>query len=140
MPRPRRLFFADVQTPLSLTPHGYAALPDHDMALQQHTDQGMVFRVAADTAQHAAEQVIGLIGKDAVIGALYDAEQVIAGSEPIAWVAGQLDPRLLPPLLQSDQPPDLPALPDDPPSDHDGGGGGWGQGWDADPGGGWSWQ
>ena len=121
MPRPRRLFFADVQTPLSLTPYGYAALPDHDMALQQHTDQGMVFRVEADTAQHAAEQVI-------------------AGSEPIAWVAGQLDPRLLPPLLQSDQPPDLPDVPNDPSSDHDGGGGGWGQGWDEDPGGGWSWQ
>jgi hypothetical protein len=135
MPRPRRLFFADIETPLSLTPYGYAALPDHDMALQQHTDHGMVFRVEADTAQQAAEQLIGLIGKDAVIGALYDAEQVIADSQPIAWVAGQLDPRLLPPLLQSDQPPDLP---DDPPSDQDGSG--WDQRWDQDPGGGWNWK
>jgi hypothetical protein len=135
MPRPRRLFFADIETPLSLTPYGYAALPDHDMALQQHTDQGMVFRVQADTAQQAAEQVIGLIGKDAMIGALYDAEQVIAGSEPIAWVAGQLDPRLLTPLFQSGQPPELPG--DTPPSDQDGG---WNPGWDQEPGDGWDWR
>ena len=134
MSRPRRLFFADVETPLSLTPHGYAALPDHDMALQQRTDQGMVFRVEADTAEQAAEQVIDLIGRDAMIGALYDAEQVVAGSQPIAWVAGQLDPRLLPPLLRSGLPPDLP---DDPPCDQDGDGG-WDEGWDEDPGGGWS--
>ena len=128
MPRPRRLFFADVETPLSLTPYGHAALPDHDMALQQHTEQGMVFRVEADSAQQAAEQVIGLIGKDAVIGALYDAEEVIAGNDPIAWVAGQVDPRLLPPLLQYDLPP---ALPDDPSSAQDGDG--WGPGLGDDP-------
>jgi hypothetical protein len=92
MPQPRRVFFADVETPLSLTEYGYATLSDHDLALQQHTDQGMVFRVQAETAEQAAEQVIGLIGEDAVIGSLYDAEQVLGTGEPIAWVAGQLDP------------------------------------------------
>lgn len=136
MPRPRRLFFADVETPLSLTPYGRAALPDHDMALQQHTEQGMVFRVEAATAEQAAELVIDLIGEDAVIGALYDAEQVIAGSEPIALVAGQVDPRLFPPLLQYDPPL---AFPNDSSSDLGGIGDDWDPGSDDDPDNGRGW-
>ena len=143
MPRPRRVFFADVQTPLTLTEYGYATLSDHDLALQQHTDQGMVFRVEAETAEQAAEQVIGLIGEDAVIGSLYDAEQVIGTGEPIAWVAGQLDPRLLRPLFGPDPPTGLPppVPPGDPTSDQEDGGGwdqGWDQGWADGSGGGWS--
>ncbi len=118
MPGPRHVFFADILTPLSLTEHGHAALADHDLALQQHTDQGMVFRVQADTAEQAAEQVIGLVGGNAVIGALYDADQVLGDGEPIGVVDGAVDPRLLPPLSF--------GPPGDPPDNDDSLGWGWG--------------
>ncbi len=108
MPRPRRVYFADILTPLTLTEYGYATLPDHDLALQQHTDQGMVLRVRADTAEQAAEQVIGLIGEDAVIGSLYDADRVLGAGDPISVVDGAMDPRLVPPELPFGPPSDPP--------------------------------
>jgi hypothetical protein len=111
MPRPQRVYFADVVTPLSLTDHGYAVMADHHLALQQHTDQGMVFRVEADSSGQAAEQVIDLIGRDASIAALYPADRVVAEGQQLAFVPGEPDPRLLPPLLASHLPPEPTWLP-----------------------------
>jgi len=104
------VFFADVFTPMALTDTGHRALAGYHLALQQHTDDGLVFRVEADSPQQAADQVIGMVGAVGVIGALYPAEQVLATGEPIATVTGELDPRLLPPAL-------WPGPPADPPGD-----------------------
>jgi len=106
MPRSRRVFFVDVFTPMSLTDTGRRALASHHLALQQDTDDGLVFRVEADSPQQAADQVIGMVGEAGVIGALYPAERMLAAGEPIAAVAGECDPRLLPPALWFGSPAD----------------------------------
>jgi hypothetical protein len=129
MPRPRRVYFADVVTPLSLTEHGYAVMADHHLALQQHTDEGMIFRVEADSSGQAAEQVIELIGEEASITALYPADRVVAEGQPMAFVAGEPDPRLLPPLLTSHLPPEPTWLPPGA-AGQDGGEDDWDQDWD----------
>ena len=110
MPRSRRVFFADVFTPMSLTDTGRRALASHHLALQQDTDDGLVFRVEADSPQQAADQVIGMVGAAGVIGAIYPADEILAAGEPVAAIDGALDPRLAPPLAfglgLSDEPPD----------------------------------
>jgi len=88
------------------------------LSWRARSNQGMVFRVQADTAEQAAEQVIGLVGGNAVIGALYDADQVLGDGEPIGVVDGAVDPRLLPPLSF--------GPPGDPPDNDDSLGWGWG--------------
>jgi len=111
---PRRVFFADVFTPMTLTQTGRDALAGHHLALQQDTDNGLVFRVEADTPEQAADQVIDMVGEVGVIGAIYPADQVLADGEPIAAVEGEFDPRVGPPPLSF-------GLPADPPDDD----GGW---------------
>jgi hypothetical protein len=114
---PRRVFFADIFTPMRLTDAGLAALPGRHLALQQDTDNGLVLRVEADSPEQAADQVIGMVGGAGVIGAIYPADDIVAAGEPIAAIDGALDPRLVPPLVfgPADEPPD------------DGGGWGWDQ-------------
>jgi len=129
MPTPRRVYFADVVTPLSLTEHGYAVMADQHLALQQHTDEGLVFRVEADSPGQAAEQVIGLIGEEASITALYPADRVVAEGQQMAFVAGEPDPRLLPPLLASHLPPEPTWLPPGP-AEQDDDEEDWGLDWD----------
>jgi hypothetical protein len=107
----RRVFFADVLTPLTLTQAGREALAGHHIALQQDTDNGLVFRIEADSPQQAADQVLSMVGEVGVIGAIYPADQVLADGEPIAAVVGELDPRIAPPL---------PFGPPADPPDHDG--------------------
>jgi hypothetical protein len=107
---PRRVFFADIFTPMRLTDAGLAALPGRHLALQQDTDDGLVFRVEADSPQQAADQVIGMVGGAGVIGAIYPADEMLAAGEPVAAIDGTIDPRLAPPLAfgfgLSDEPPD----------------------------------
>ncbi len=105
---PRRVFFADVLTPVSLTQTGRDALAGYHLALQQDTDNGLVFRVEADSEQQAADHVIDLVGEAGVIGAIYPADQVLADGEPFATVPGALDPRLTPPPLSFGPPADPP--------------------------------
>jgi hypothetical protein len=93
-------------------PHGRAGQVEHD------TDNGLVFRVEADTAEQAASQVIGIVGDVGVIGAIYLADDILAAGQPVAAIDGALDPRL-PPLLTF-------GLPDEPPND-DGGAWDWDQ-------------
>jgi hypothetical protein len=111
---PRRVFFADVLTPMTLTQTGREALAGHHLALQQDTDDGLVFRVEADTAEQAATHVIDMVGDVGVISAIYPADQVLAGGEPVAAVIGEFDPRVGPPPLSF-------GLPADPPDDNSGG-------------------
>ena len=107
---PRRVFFADIFTPMRLTDAGLAALPGRHLALQQDTDDGLVFRVEADSPQQAADQVIGMVGGAGVIGSIYPADQVLADGERFAAIDSAPDPRLAPPLAfglgLSDEPPD----------------------------------
>jgi nitrate/nitrite transporter NarK len=103
---PRRVFFADVFTPMRLTDAGLAALPARNLALQQDTDNGLVFRVEADSAEEATDQIIGMVGEAGVIGAIYPADEILASGERIAAIDGALDPRLVPPLAFG--PPDEP--------------------------------
>jgi hypothetical protein len=107
---PRRVFFADIFTPMRLTDAGLAALPGRHLALQQDTDDGLVLRVEADNPQQAADQVIGMVGGAGVIGAIYPADEILAAGEPVAAIDGTSDPRLAPPLAfglgLSDESPD----------------------------------
>jgi hypothetical protein len=105
---PRRVFFADIFTPMRLTDAGLAALPARNLALQQDTDDGLVFRVEADSPKQAADQVIGMVGEAGVIGAIYPADEILAAGAPFAAIEGTLDPRLPPPLVfgPPEEPPD----------------------------------
>jgi uncharacterized protein YciI len=60
--------------------HGLPARLIPARSAPRDTDDGLVFRVEADTAEQAASQVIGMVGDVGVIGAIYPADGILAAA------------------------------------------------------------